>query len=75
MPRPAGSCSRAESFFYPYSDRHSCFASGRPCPDGLTVEIPGGWKPVHLRHVEILEALEPLHHCQAEWVVVVEKEV
>jgi SAM-dependent methyltransferase len=29
-------------FFNPYSDRHSGFASGRPGPDGMTVDIPSG---------------------------------
>ncbi len=29
-------------FFNPYSDRHSSHASGRPGPDGLTVDISGG---------------------------------
>jgi SAM-dependent methyltransferase len=29
-------------FFNPYSDRHSSFASGKPGPDGVTVDISGG---------------------------------
>jgi SAM-dependent methyltransferase len=29
-------------FFNPYSDRHSSYASGRPGPDGVTVDISGG---------------------------------
>lgn len=35
--RPGG-----KFFFNPYSDRHSSFASGRPGPDGVTVDISGG---------------------------------
>jgi ubiquinone/menaquinone biosynthesis C-methylase UbiE len=29
-------------FFNPYSDRHSSFASGKPGPGGVTVDISGG---------------------------------
>ena len=29
-------------FFNPYSDRHSSFASGKPGPEGVTVDITGG---------------------------------
>lgn len=29
-------------FFNPYSDRHSSYTSGKPGPDGLTVDITGG---------------------------------
>jgi SAM-dependent methyltransferase len=29
-------------FFNPYSDRHSSYASGKPGPDGVTIDISGG---------------------------------
>lgn len=83
-------------FFNPYSDHHSSHVSGRPGPDGLTVDISGGtltgigpirfygkheilglfgegWKVVSLRHVELMEELEPLYNNHAEWILIAEK--
>jgi SAM-dependent methyltransferase len=83
-------------FFNPYSDRHSSFASGKPGPDGVTVDImvgttagvgpicyygkrdilamlDKGWKILSLRHIEIMEELQPEYLLHAEWIVVAEK--
>ena len=32
-----------------------------------------GWKLVSLRHVEVMEEIEPLYLCQADWIAIAEK--
>jgi SAM-dependent methyltransferase len=32
-----------------------------------------GWRVISLRHIEMMEELEPLYNCHAEWIVIAEK--
>jgi hypothetical protein len=83
-------------FFNPYSDHDSSYVSGKPSPDGRTVDIQEGtkvgvgaiyfyskrdvfrlfskgWKLISLRHLALVEELEPFYSCHAEWIAIVEK--
>lgn len=83
-------------FFNPYSDHDSSYVSGKPGPDGRTVDIQEGtkvgvgaiyfyskrdvfrlfskgWKLISLRHLALVEELEPFYSCHAEWIAIVEK--